>query len=263
MVALVEFFQKQPVVYAWDLLRTLVVRDMKLRYKGSVLGIAWSLLNPLSQLLVFSLVFRFVLPLNIPKYTAFLFSGLLVWNWFQTSLYAAATAIVDGRSLIKRPGFPAALLPIVTVAANMLHFVLALPVLLFFLALSGFSCTPAWLLVPLLIALQFTFTLGLAYLVATLHVTFRDTQYLLGVFLLLFFYSTPIFYDAATIPAHLQPLYRLNPLLHLLEAYRLVLLQGTLPSLGALLGLGVISAALLCAGYQVFMRTSYMFVEEL
>ena len=117
-----ELFCPRAVDYLRDLLFTLVGRDMKLRYKRSILGIAWSLLTPLAQLAVFYLTFDVLLPLNIPNYLAFLFSGVLVWNWFQGSLYQATSTIVDNRELIKRPGFPAAILPTVTVASHLIHF---------------------------------------------------------------------------------------------------------------------------------------------
>ena len=257
------FQPNRRLIYLRDLLRELVLRDMKLRYKGSVLGLAWSLLNPLAQLLVFGLVFSTILPLNIPNYTAFLFSGLLVWSWFQSSLFAATTVIVDGRSLIKRPGFPVALLPVVTVMANLVHFVLALPVLLLFLLLTGLPLHSTALLLPLLIAIQFLLTLSIGYFLAAVHVTFRDTQHLVGVFLLLLFYLTPIFYDSSVIPASLQSIYRLNPLLHLLEAYRTILIDGRLPDFAMLAVVTAVSLALLLVGFRVFKRASYTFVEEL
>lgn len=256
-------FLNQSSIYLRDLLRELVVRDIKLRYKRSVLGIAWSLLNPLAQLVVFSVVFSFLLPLNIPNYTAFLFTGLLAWNWFQTSLFSAATTIVDGRSLIKRPGFPAAILPIVTVTANYIHFLLALPVLLIFLLITGITLTPFALLLPLVMVLQFIFTLSLCYIIAAVHVTFRDTQHLIGVLTFLLFYLTPIFYDQSIVPAQLLWVFRLNPILHLLEAYRDILIRGQWPNVGPLLAISLLSLGLLWAGYRFFQRASLTFVEEL
>lgn len=257
------FMRAGHLTYLRDLLRELVTRDIKLRYKDSFLGVVWSLLNPLSQLLVLSFVFRFILPLNIPNYTSFLFTGLLVWSWLQSSLFASATAIVDGRSLIKRPGFPAAILPIVTVTANFVHFLLALPILLLFLLLTGVGIQLTIFLLPAIIVLQFVFTLSLSYFIAIFHVSFRDTQHLIGVFLLLFFYLTPIFYDGSAIPPHIQPYYRLNPVLHLIEAYRAILLRGQLPEVAPLLALILLSAVLLYLGHRLFLRASYHFVEEL
>jgi lipopolysaccharide transport system permease protein len=254
---------KRQLVYPWDLLRQMVGRDVKLRYRGSFLGVAWSLLNPLAQLLVFSFVFRFVLPLNIPNYTSFLFIGLLVWNWFQSSLMGATTVIVDGRALIRRPGFPAAILPLVSVTTNLVHFLLALPILFLFLWLTDIQTQPVILLLPFIMALQALFTLGLGFLVATFHVSFRDTQHLVGVFLFLLFYLTPIFYDVTIIPPQYLALYRLNPLLHLVEAYRAILLYGVWPPWPGLLGVALLTAVLLGLGLVIFRRASSRFAEEL
>jgi len=253
----------QSYLYLRDLLRELVARDMKLRYRDSVLGWAWSLLNPLAQLLVFGFVFRFVLPLNIPNYTSFLFIGLLAWSWFQASLMGAATVIVDGRALIRRPGFPALILPLVSVVANMVHFLLALPIVFLFLWFTGVSLQLPVILLPLLVLLQAFFTLSIAYFLATFHVSFRDTQHLVGVGLLLFFYLTPIFYDTGTIPDRFLFVYRLNPVLHLLEGYRDVLLYGVWPSWGGLAAVTAVTAVFLLVGINLFQNASYRFVEEL
>lgn len=250
------------LVHARDLLIELVARDMKLRYKRSMLGVAWSLLNPLAQLLVFTFVFRLVLPLNIPHYTSFLFTGVLVWSWFQSSLVAATGAITDNRDLIRRPGFPVALLPVATVLTNLIHFLLALPILLLLLVLDGGRLSGALLALPVVVALQFGLTLSLGYLIATCHVPFRDTQYLLGIALMLGFYLTPVFYDAAAIPDRFWPLYRLNPMVHLLAAYR-TLLDGAWPDAATLMLLAAGVAAVMVAGVTIFRRASEHFVEEL
>ncbi len=251
------------LIYLRDLLRELVVRDMKLRYKRSVLGLAWSLLNPLAQLLVFNFVFRLVLPVNIPKYSSFLFSGLLAWNWFASSLLLSTGAIVDNRDLVKRPGFPAAILPTVRVTSDLVHYLLALPVLVIFLLLDGTRLTIAILALPVVVALQFAVTLGLVYLIATLHVVFRDTQYLLGVMLQMLFFLTPVFYDPSGIQGRLQFVYYINPMTHLLGAYRAILLQGRLPNPEPMLMLSVFAAILLSFAYIIFMRASVRFVDEL
>ncbi|MGH7230985.1 MAG: ABC transporter permease [Nitrospiraceae bacterium] len=250
-------------IYVRDLLSELVARDMKLRYKRSVLGIVWSMVNPLAQLIVFYFVFNLLLPLNIPHYSSFLFTGVLAWSWFQSSLLYATGAIVDNRELIKRPGFPTAVLPMVTVTSHLVHFLLAMPILLACILLDVGHLTIAVLALPLVIALQFILTLSLAYLVATFHVTFRDTQYLLGVILQLLFFLTPVFYDTATIPASYRPILGLNPMVHLVDAYRAILIRGELPDGVSLIVLAGCCAVLLVVGYRVFVQASYRFVEEL
>jgi len=249
--------------YLYDLLHELVLRDLKLRYRRSVLGILWTLLNPLAQLLVLNLVFGLVLQLNIPNYTLFLFTGLLAWNWFQSSLYAGTGSIVDNRELIHRPGFPAAILPVVTVASYFIHFLLALPILLVFMLLSGIPISGAFFALPVIFAIQFILSLGLIYLFAAIQVTFRDTQYLLGVLLFLGFYLTPVFYDTAALPPQLQPLYRLNPMATIIESYRSVFIQAELPAGLPLLLWGLVSVALLWFTAHVFQKANYRFVEEL
>jgi lipopolysaccharide transport system permease protein len=251
------------LTYLRDLLRELVVRDMKLRYKRSLLGIAWSLLNPLFQMLVFVFLSRRVLSLDIPNYPSFVYTGVLAWSWFQSALLLTTGAITGNRELVRRPGFPTAILPVVTVTTNLIHFLLALPVPMIFFVLGGGRLTGAILALPLVILLQFLLILGLGYLVATVQVTFRDTQHLLGVFFSLLFYLTPVFYDASIVPGRYQTLYRLNPMFHLITAYRAILIQGNLPDLVALLALGVLTVALLWLGHTVFTRASYRFVEEL
>jgi lipopolysaccharide transport system permease protein len=214
-------------------------------------------------LLVFSFVFTRVLPLNRPNFTPFLFCGLVAWTWFQSSLFGGTGSITNNRELVRRPGFPAPILPAVQVASDLLHFLLALPILFVFLMFSGLHPGGAVVFVPLVMVVQFVFTLSLVYMVATIHVTFRDTQYLLGVFLLLMFYLTPIFYDVTNVPARFQAAYRLNPMLHLIESYRTIFLKGATPDLLALMVLLVVSLVLLWIGYSFFQRASWRFVEEL
>ena len=251
------------IAYLLDLLRELVSRDLKLRYKRSILGIMWSLVTPLVQLAVFSFLFRRVLPVNVTDYPSFVFSGLLAWNWFQASIITAAGTITDNRDLIRRPGFPNAILPIVAVVSNLIHFLLALPILLLFRMYGGGGLSIAILALPMVVALQFLLTVSLAYIVATLQVTFRDTQYLLGILLLLSFYLTPIFYDASAAPAEYQFVYRLNPFFHLIGAYRSILLDGQWPNPYTMILLTLFASSILWGGFGMFRRRSNRFVEEL
>jgi lipopolysaccharide transport system permease protein len=254
---------KMNLRYLWDLLFELVQRDMRLRYKRSVLGVLWSLLNPLLQLLVFQFIFAVVLPLNIPRFPLFLYIGLLSWNWFQSALIEATGAIVDNRDLIRRPGFPSVILPLVPVTTNFVHFLIALPVLLAFLLFSGVPLRPLVLLLPLALAVQFVLTLCLAYVVAALHVQFRDTRYLLGIALLLGFYLSPVFYDPHSIPKAYQTLYHLNPMVTLIETYRYLLMEGNLPSLITLGIIAMVGATALLVVIRLFRQMSIQFAEEL
>ncbi len=245
-----------------DLIRELVARDMKLRYRGSLLGIAWTLLNPLTELVVLLVVFGTVLRVNIPNYAAYLFTGLLVYGWFQSSLNYATGAIVNNRELIRRPGVPSGILPIVTVASNLVHFLLSLPILFGLLLASHVQITMAILALPILIAVEFLLILGFAYPIATMHVWFRDTQHVLRLGLQLLFYLTPVFYDVSMVPERLRPLYYLNPMVHMVDAYRAVLLRGEFPNPVTLVLLTLGSTVVLIAGVAGFRRTSHRFADE-
>jgi lipopolysaccharide transport system permease protein len=250
------------LTYLRDLLRELVARDMKMRYKGSALGIVWSLMNPLMQLVVFHFIFRLVLQLNIPRYSSFAFSGMLAWSWFQASLLDASGSMLNSRELIKRPGFPVAILPVVAVTTHLLYFLLALPILMLFLIIGGGGVKPMILMLPLIMAVQFALTLSLGYLAAIANVMFRDAHYLLGVSLQLLFFLTPIFYDSSVVPERYRTFYQLNPMAHLVGAYRGVLIEGRAPDWLAMLALAGLAAGLLYIGLKTFMRASYRFAEE-
>jgi len=250
------------LIYLRDLLRELVVREMKLRYERSILGMAWAVLNPLAHLLVFTLLRR-ALGLNIANYPLFVFTGIVTWNWFREGLMLASVAITGNRELIKRPGFPPAILPVISATTPLVDLLVVLPFLLLFAVLGGGRLTGALLALPLVITLQFLLILGLGYVLATFHVTFRDVRHLLTVVLRLLFYLTPIFYDASLIPARYQTVYNLNPMVHLVAAYRMILIQGSLPDLRPLLIMAALVGGLLWLGQTIFTRASYRFVEEL
>lgn len=251
------------IVYIRDVLWVLVARDFKLRYKRSVLGILWSLLVPLAQLVVLQFVFTQLLPLNIPNFTAHLLTGILPWTWFQSSLFASTMTIVSNRDLVKQVGFPVGVLPPVTVLSHLVHFLLALPILGVLLARAGIQPGIALLALPLVIAVQFVFTLSVSYLLATLQVRFNDTQYLLGIFLFLYFYVTPIFWALDRIAEPWRSWAKANPLATLLDAYRDIFMRGQWPAFGSLGAIALPATGVLFLVYLMFMRARTRFVEEL
>jgi homopolymeric O-antigen transport system permease protein len=261
IVAVVRSYRSRGI-YVRDLLYELVGRDIKLRYKRSVLGILWSLLNPLAHLIVLVFVFQRVMPLNIPNYSLFAFTGVLAWGWFSAALSAATISIVGNRELIRQPGFPAPILPVVPVLLNLVHFAIAMALLLVVLLLGGGGLTGAVMVLPLVVALQFMVTLSLGYFTATLQVRFHDTSHVLGVVLLLGFFLTPVFYRARAVPEAYQPIYNLNPMAQLITAYRDILIGGQWPDARALLALGAGTAVLLWLGHRTFTRASLDFAEE-
>jgi homopolymeric O-antigen transport system permease protein len=248
-------------IYIRDLIHVLVGRDIKLRYKRSVLGVVWSLLNPVAQLLVFVFVFQRVTPLNIPSYPLFVFTGVLAWGWFSTALPGATSSITSNRELIRQPGFPAAILPMVPVLSSLVHFAIAMSLVILARVISG-GLNAALLALPIVVALQFLVTLSLGYVTATIQVRFRDTGYIVGMLLLLGFFLTPVFYRPASFVGGFQFLYVANPMAHLITAYRDLLIEHRWPDVPKLLLVGLVATIVLWLGQRMFSRASITFVEE-
>jgi lipopolysaccharide transport system permease protein len=249
--------------YLVDLLIVLVGRETRLIYKRSALGLAWSLLNPLLQQLVLFVVFHSILAIRVDHYASFLCSGLLVWNWFQTSLSHATGTVVNNQQLLKQPAFSPSVLPIAAVTTWFLHFLVATPIIFIFMLIDGIHITQAALFLPVIWVFQFLFTLLLSYPLAALYVTFRDVQHILGVLLNLTFYFTPIIYTLSSVPPGYRWLYDINPMSTFVDSYRSVLITGTQPNWTPLFAIAVLTCALLPLSQRMFKLYSARFVEEL
>ena len=254
------------------LIQSLVIRDLKARYRGSVLGFLWSFINPLLLLLVYSFVFL-VLPTTRgstgePAYPVFMFTGLLPWAWFSSSLLEASTVLVYGGNLIRKVLFPAEVLPLVTVIAGLVNFCLGLPILFGFIIYFGIPIVWSDLLwLPFVVLVQLTLTMGLALLVSVLTVHFRDLRDLLANVLTLWFFATPILYRLKQVEA-LKPAVRhlmlLNPFVHVAHAYQEVLYEkGPYVDWQYLLIVAVLSLALLVFAYFVFDRLRDTLAESM
>jgi ABC-type polysaccharide/polyol phosphate export permease len=212
------------------LVESLVSRELKARYRGSVLGFLWSFVNPLLLLLTYTLVFTVILPNRQPDiqpFFLFLFCGILPWTWFQSALAESSGVLIASANLIKKVLFPAEVLPTVCVLANLAHFLLGLPILLLFLAWRGKLAWTAVLL-PLPILVQLVLTLGLALFLSALTVHFRDISNILTHVLHLWFFATPVIYSYAQIAEGtlLRRALRLNPMTHVIVTYQQMLFHG-------------------------------------
>lgn len=217
--------------HAWELLYLLTRRDLKVRYQDTVRGFIWTAAKPLLFGLVVWFALRKVLQVetDVP-YHLFLLSALLPWTLFQASLMFSTPLIVNNGGLIKKVPFPVYVLPLATIANNMVHFVLSLPVLIVFLLLAGRSPGVEWLVgVPVLLAVQLILMMGGALLLSALDVYFRDLEHLIEVMLTLLFYVTPILYPLAAVPSPYQDILKANPLATLIEAWRGLLVENNLP----------------------------------
>jgi lipopolysaccharide transport system permease protein len=255
------------------LIRTLVSRELKARYRGTVLGFLWSFLNPLLLMIVYTVVFGLILHprddaigTTTAFYALYMFCGVLPWTWFSSSSLESANVLMINGNLIKKILFPAEVLPVVTVTANFFHFLFGLPILLLFVPIMGKSFTPYALLLPVVILVQYVFSLGFSLLLSALTVHFRDIKDVLTNLMTFWFFSTPIIYSLnmkalQDVPA-VKTLLNLNPMTHVIEGYHSCLFYGELihwKKLGVTL---LISLVLFGIGYAVFDRLRDSFPEE-
>lgn len=252
------------------LIQSLVARDLKARYRGSVLGFFWSFVNPLLLLSIYSFVFQYLLKNRVEAiqihgpYAVFMFTALLPWTWFQSSLNEATGSLISGGNLIKKVLFPAEVLPIVTVLSNMVHFLFGLPILVGFMAYYGIA--PDWPQVPwflVIVGVQLVFTTALALLLSALSVHFRDVKDLVSNLLTFWFFATPIiyFYGQPEFEGY-KFYFDLNPFTHLAISYQEILFfQGGFGHWKWLIAMGGGSVVLFLAAYWVFDRLRDSFAE--
>ena len=262
-----------------DLLYNLVIRDLKVRYRHSVLGILWSLLNPLLMMVIFTLVFTVMMPNNtITNFSVFILTGLLPWNFFQGAIMGAALQVTHSGHLIKKVYFPREVLPISSVLSNLVHFLLSLIPLFVFLIISGIGFTKYILWLPVIVFIQVVLLLGAGLFLSAFSVFFRDTLMVLDVILLGGFFLTPVFYPMEMIQRSTtvfgvtleidRVVHWLNPMASIVGAYRTILYGGPAgqppgpPALDFMLRTGATAVLILIIGLWYFRRHSDKFGEE-
>ena len=264
-----------------ELIRNMVVRDLKARYKGSLLGYIWSLLNPLLTMVIFWFVFSVLLRTNIPQYPVFLIVALLPWNFAVTSVSAGMRSILDNAHLVKKVYFPREILPITVVMANLVNYLLALPVMLLVMAgvqlteLNQIQFSASFAFLPVIVAIQIIFLIGITLLLSTTAVFFRDTTHIIDILLQMWIFLTPVFFSLDTVTRGNDLAARavrwLNPMASLIDFYRDILYgQPTsspptpgLPALDGVFRTLLTALVILAIGAYVFHRNSGRFGEEL
>ncbi len=256
-----------------DLTYNLVVRELKARYKSSVLGFFWSLLNPLGMMLVFTFVFTVMLPnTQLQKFPIFFLCGFLPWQYCSVGLTTAMSSIVGNSSLVKKVYFPREVLPIASVLAGLVNFLLALVVLFGALFVTHTRMSNYIWLLPVVILIQTAFVLGVSLFLCTLNVFYRDTTMIMDVVLQAWFFLTPVFYPIEILPRSFDILgvsldlhrlmYILNPMASLITAYRDLLYWGYRTNLDFFLRTAATSLIVLFVGYWFFLRYRHRFGEE-
>lgn len=252
-------------LYAYrQMIFSLVKKDLRGRYKGSVLGFLWTFINPLFQLVVYTIVFSFILKSNIDKYYLYLFVALIPWIFFSASITGGSASIVAQKDLIKKIYFPRQVIPISYVTSCFVNMLLSFLVIFVVVLFSGVGINPlALLCLPVIMAVEYLLAIGMALLASAVTVYFKDLEHILGIVSMAWMYLTPIMYDKAIIPAEFLPLFNLNPMTHIIGCYRDVLYYTQVPDLTSLassFGLGLL---FLVVGWVVFDKLQRHFAEEL
>ena len=247
-----------------ELMRNLVVRDLKVRYRNSALGFVWCLLNPLLMMVVFTVVFSVLMPSNIPKFPVFILVGILAWNLHVTAVTGAANSIVGNAGLVMKVYFPREVLPISVVLANTVNFLLALIALFVVILAFRVELSLTVLFLPVILLAQVMFASGLALFLSALTVFFRDVGIIMETLMLAWFFLSPIFYRLEDLaPNYARLLYIANPMASIISAYRDVLYLGGMPGIDFLSRTFVTCLIVLIGGYVFFVRCSGRFGEEL
>lgn len=247
-----------------EMIISLVKRDLKSRYKGSVLGFFWMFLNPLLQLCVYTVVFSIIMRMNIDKFYLFLFVALVPWIFFSTCLSAGTGVIFSQQDMVKKIYFPREVLPLSFTISQFVNMLLCFVVIFVVVFFSGITISPiALLCLPLVMIIEFILCLGVTYLVSALNVYFRDLEYIMGIISMAWMYMTPVMYPVDMVPEKFQKLFYLNPMTTIVTAYRDILYYGRVPEMRTLLNAVIMGVLVLIIGQLTFSKLQKHFVEEL
>jgi ABC-type polysaccharide/polyol phosphate export permease len=260
-----------------ELVRRLVIRDLKVRYKNSILGFFWSLVNPLAQVFVITIIFKYVIRIGFPNYSAYVLAGFLPWTFFQMAVLDASDSILLHRGLLKKVYIPREVIPISIVISNLIHFGLALLVLFVYMLFIGIPFTYKLVFVIPLIFFHLLFTLGVGLIVSAYNVFYEDIKYMMTVGLSLLFYLVPVIYVVEQLADGIPPrlawlyhVYHLNPLAVWISAFRKVFLPPVPEAFNPrplepahLLVAAALSIAIAIIGYAVFNKRKWQFAENL
>lgn len=246
-----------------ELLKTSVQKDVRGKYKKSVLGVLWSFLYPLLQIAVYAFVFGTILGASEENYAVFICCGLIPWTFFSSSINRCAFTMVENSNILKKVYFPREILPISVVTAEAVNFVISTVVILGFVLFSGIGVSRYWIFYPFVLLVLYIFLIAISLFVSSITVYFRDLQHFIGVFLQMLFYATPIAYSAARVPESFSWVVKLNPVSYVIEGFRSIFLYHEMPDVASLGIVGLVGIVLCIIGYLVFNKLQRGFAEEL
>ena len=243
---------------------SLVKKDLRGRYKGSVLGFMWTFISPLLQLIIYTLVFQHFLKSGIDRYYLHLFVALIPWIFFSSSITVGAASIISQKDLVKKIYFPRMVIPISYVTSCFVNMLLCFIVIFAVIIVTGAGINfIAVLTLPVIMIVEYIFALGMAMLASAVTVYFRDLEHILGIVSMAWMYLTPVVYPKSMIPEKYVPIFDLNPMTHIINCYRTVLYEKKIPDLSTLLLAASLGVFFLIFGAVVFNKLQRHFAEEL
>ena len=246
-----------------ELLKTSISKDVRGKYKNSVLGIIWSFLNPLLQIAVYAIVFPLIMKSSLPNYTVFLCCGLIPWNFFSTAISRTSFTMIENGNIIKKVFFPREILPLSVVTSEAINFVISTIIILAFVLGYGMGISKFIIFYPLVLLIQYFLLIGISFIVSSVTVYFRDLQHFISIILQLLFYATPIVYAPDSIPANFQWILQYNPMTYIINGYRDIFYYQQIPDFVSLLMVLVGSIILCVIGYLIFNKLQKRFAEEI
>lgn len=246
-----------------ELLKNNVKKEIRGKYKNSALGVVWTFLNPLLQLLVYALIFPLILKTTQPYYVIFVCVGLIPWTFFITSVSQSAWTVIANGNIVKKVYFPREILPISVVTSAMVNFLISTIIIVAFCFIYGLGLTKYIVFFPIVLIIQYILQLGIAFILSAFTVYFRDLEHFIQIILQVMFYATPIVYSSDTIPEAFRFIINLNPMAHIINAYRSIFYNQTMPDFKALGILFLISTIFCIIGYFIFRKLQKGFAEEL
>ena len=250
-------------IHHWFLLRSLVTRDFKIRYRNMSLGVFWSLLNPLVMMAVLTFVFTRLFQAPGQNYPLFVLCGLVPFSFFSVALMSGTSSLLENASMVKRVPLPREIIPVASVFSNVVHLLIQVGLLLGLVIVFGDGVNRYWAWLPLLWGLEIAFVCGLVLITASLNVYIRDIRYVVESATTVLFWLVPIFYPFSVIPPEFRNLYQFNPLAAMVLALRNILLEAQSPSPELMYKLAAVSLGTLVLGWVLFRRLQRGFYDYL
>lgn len=246
-----------------ELLLNLVIKDLKVRYKGAVLGYMWSMLSPIFMMIIYTVVFSYIIRIEVENYPFFLLCAFLPWSFFSVSLTGASNSIVDNFNLINKVYFPREIFPLSVVFSNLIHVIISITLLVVFLLFTQINLGLQIFLLPFVIFVHVIFTTGIALILSCLTVFYRDIKHILDSVVMVWFFATPILYPVSMVPEGVANFYNLNPMVGIISIYRSILFYGKPPGVFLCLTSFAISLLTLFVGHYIFKKYDPFIVKTL